>query len=187
MGRHSGWLALEGGESSGAYIILIPEHDFEIDRINELLIEGRRRGNRYEIVVVAEGAKPRGGEEIVRKAGKDDFGHTHLGGVGEFLAQAIEKGSGIDTRAVILSHLQRGGAPCAYDRRMGRYFGIAAVDLIIRGEAGNMVSLRHGLISSCPIASVIGKIRTVDVSSQYDPIRYNGRRRSCCSADPIGG
>ena len=176
MGRNAGWLALEGGESSGAYIILIPEYGFEIDRINGLLLEGREKGARYDIVVVSEGAKPKGGKEFVRKQGQDSFGHVSLGGVGEFLAAEIERGTSLETRSISLSHLQRGGAPCAYDRRMGRYFGIAAVDLIVKGEFGSMVSYRNGKITAVPLEEAIGKIHTVDVSTYYDIERYNGRR-----------
>jgi ATP-dependent phosphofructokinase / diphosphate-dependent phosphofructokinase len=176
MGRQAGWLALEGGESSGAYIILIPECDFEIDRINKLLLEGRTKGTRYDIVVVSEGAKPKGGKEFVRKQGEDSFGHALLGGVGEFLANEIERGTGLETRSISLSHLQRGGAPCAYDRRMGRYFGIAAVDLIVKEEFGRMVSYRNGEITAVSLEEAIGKIRTVDISTHYDTERYNGRR-----------
>lgn len=176
MGRHAGWLALEGGESSGAYIILIPEHDFELDRINDLLLEGRAKGARYDIVVVSEGAKPKGGKEIIRKQGRDGFGHAMLGGVGEFLAKEIESGTGLETRSISLSHLQRGGAPCAFDRRMGRYFGIAAIDLIVKEEFGTMVSYRNGQIAAVPLQQAIGKIRTVDVETLYDIERYNGRR-----------
>lgn len=176
MGRHAGWLALEGGEASGAYIILIPEYDFEINRINDLLLEGRSRGARYDIVVVSEGARAKGGREIVRGQEKDSFGHVALGGVGEFLAIGIERGTGLETRSIILSHLQRGGTPCAYDRRMGRYFGIAAVDLIVMGEFGKMVSYRNGQITAVPLEEAIGKLNTVDVSTQYDTERYNGRR-----------
>jgi 6-phosphofructokinase len=176
MGRHAGWLALEGGESSGAYIILIPEYDFEPDRINELLLEGRAKSARYHIVVASEGAKPKGEKEIIKKKGLDSFGHVMLGGVGEFLAKEIESGTGLETRSISLSHLQRGGAPCAFDRRMGRYFGIAAVDLIVKEEFGTMVSYRNGRITYVPLQQAIGKIHTVDVKTLYDIERYNGRR-----------
>jgi 6-phosphofructokinase 1 len=176
MGRHAGWLALEGGEASGAYIILIPEYEFDIDRIKDLLLEGRSRGNRYDIVVVSEGARPKGGKEIARGQEKDSFGHVTLGGVAEFLARSIERGTGLETRSICLSHLQRGGTPCAYDRRMGRYFGIAAVDLIVHGDFGKMVSYRNGQITAIPLEEAIGKLNTVDVETQYDTDRYNGRR-----------
>ncbi len=176
MGRHAGWLALEGGESSGAYIILIPEHDFEMERVNELLIEGRRKGARYDIVIVAEGAKPVGFSAITKEEAVDAFGHKTLGGIGEFLAKEINRATKIETRSVTLSHLQRGGAPCAYDRRMGRYFGIAAVDLIVKGDFGKMVSYRNGKITAIPLQEAIGKLNLVDVRTQYDTERYNGRR-----------
>jgi phosphofructokinase-like protein len=176
MGREAGWLALEGGEACGAYIILIPEHEFSVDRVNELVMEGRRAGTRYEIIIVAEGARPEGGTEVVRKDGVDSFGHKALGGIGEVLARQIEKGTKLETRSVVLSHLQRGGAPCAYDRRMGRYFGIAAVDLIVNKRFGNMVGVQNGRIASCPLEKIYGRLSLVDPKTQYDPDRYNGRR-----------
>ncbi len=176
MGRHAGWLALEGGESSGAYIILIPEYDFDLDRINALVSEGRKKGTRYDIIVVAEGAKPAGSSEIFKEGGIDSFGHKALGGVGEFLAREISRSTKLETRSICLSHLQRGGTPCAYDRRMGRYFGIAAVDLIVKGDFGRMVSYRNGRITSVPLQEAIGRLNLVDVRTQYDTERYNGRR-----------
>ncbi len=176
MGRHSGWLALEGGESCGAYIILIPESDFSVERVNELLMEGRRAGSRYEIVLVAEGAKPIGCQEFARQEGVDSFGHKTLGGIGDYLAKEIYEGTGVETRSVVLSHLQRGGAPCAYDRRMGRYFGIAAVDLVMTGDFGKMVCYRNGEVTSCPMDRVIGRTSYVDIEKHYDIERYNGRR-----------
>ncbi len=176
MGRHAGWLALEGGESSGAYVILIPEYDFEIERVNELVLEGRRKGARYDIIVVAEGAKPSGYSEITKEEGIDSFGHKSLGGIGEFLAKWISQLARIETRSIPLSHLQRGGTPCAYDRRMGRYFGIAAVDLIVKEDFGKMVSYRNGKITGVPLQEALGKLNLVDVQTQYDTERYNGRR-----------
>jgi phosphofructokinase-like protein len=176
MGRTAGWLALQGGEACGAYIILIPECDFSIDKVNELVTEGRRAGTRYEIIVVAEGAKPKGGKEIVKKEGVDSFGHKALGGIGNFLAQEIEKGTKLETRSVILSHLQRGGAPCAYDRRMGRYFGIAAVDLVVNKNFGKMVCFKNGKLGYCSLENIYGKLNLVDVATEYDTDRYNGRR-----------
>jgi phosphofructokinase-like protein len=176
MGRYAGWLALEGGESSGAYIILIPEYDFKIEKVSELVVEGRRKGARYEIIVVAEGAKAAGYTEVVKEDGIDSFGHKILGGIGEFLAKWISELTEIETRSITLSHLQRGGVPCAYDRRMGRYFGIAAVDLIVKEDFGKMVSYRNGRITSVSLREAIGTLNVVDVRTQYDTERYNGRR-----------
>jgi 6-phosphofructokinase 1 len=176
MGRDAGWLALEGGESSGAFIILIPEHDFSIAKVNELVMEGRRAGARYDIILVAEGAKPVGGIEFTKDTGIDGFGHKSLGGIGEFLAIEISNATKLEARSVVLSHLQRGGAPCAYDRRMGRYFGIAAVDLVAGKKFGRMVCYKNGEITSCPLEKVVGRLSLVDVETQYDVERYNGRR-----------
>ena len=175
MGRSAGWLALRGGESSGAYIILIPEHDFSLERVNELIIDGKNTGSRYDIVVVAEGAKPLGGKQIVRPR-KDMYGHENLGGVGEYLSAEIDKTIGLESRSITLGHVQRGGTPCAYDRRMGRYFGIAAGNLLFRKEFGKMVSYRNGVITSVPLEEAIGGLKLVDVKTGYDTGRYNGTR-----------
>jgi phosphofructokinase-like protein len=176
MGRTAGWLALEGGEACGAFIILIPEFDFSFDKVNELVTEAKRSGTRYEIIIIAEGAKPAGGSETVKKKGTDSFGHKALGGIGAVAAKEIEDRTKLETRSVVLSHLQRGGAPCAYDRRMGRYFGIAAVDLVVNQHFGRMVCVKSGNISSVPLANIYGKLNLVDPATRYDADRYNGRR-----------
>lgn len=176
MGRNAGFLALEGGESCGAFIILIPEYDFSIDLISDLLMEGQRTGSRYNIVVASEGAKPEGGSEVLAGTEVDSFGHKTLGGIGEFVARGIKKSLGLDTRSVVLSHLQRGGAPSAFDRRMGRHFGIAAVDLVVQQNFGKLVSLTNGRITAVPIEVVKEPPRVVNTKTEYDTDRYNGRR-----------
>ena len=143
MGRHAGWLALNGGECSGAYIILIPECPFNMDRVCELLRERKGREINYSIIVVSEGAKPIGEHEFVRDNAVDDFGHPALGGIASYVANEIEKKTGLEARFLILSHLQRGGAPSAYDRLMARRFGIAAVDMVVNEDFGRMVSFRE--------------------------------------------
>ncbi|MFC1955755.1 6-phosphofructokinase [Chloroflexota bacterium] len=176
MGRTAGWLALEGGEACGAFIILIPECEFSMEKVNELVLEGKRQGARYEIIVVAEGAKLKGGSEFVKREGVDSFGHKALGGIAGFVSEEIYKGTKLESRSVVLSHLQRGGAPSAFDRKMGRYFGIAAVDLVVKKDFGKMVCLRNGKISTCPLGNIIGKLNLVDTNTQYDAERYSGRR-----------
>ena len=176
MGRTAGWLALEGGESAGAYIILIPEYDFDIDKINQLLMDGKRSGNRYNIIVVAEGAKPIGKQFFTTEEEADAFGHKMLGGVSNYLVEKITDGTGLSVRSIVLGYLQRGGVPCAFDRKMGRYFGIAAVDLLVNQDFGKMVGYRNGRITSVPIRDVVGNLNLVDVNKQYDTDRYNGRR-----------
>ncbi|MDL2226170.1 ATP-dependent 6-phosphofructokinase [Deltaproteobacteria bacterium OttesenSCG-928-M10] len=178
MGRHAGWLALEGGEAAGAHVILIPEYDFEVAKVAELLERRRRSGVRYDIVVVSEGAKVRGQGEHYLSDKEDGFGHKVLGGVGEFLAKELERLTNYETRHVVLSHIQRGGQPSARDRLMGRYFGISAVDLILEEDFGRMVSFRDGQITSVSLKQAIEKLYIVDVDKMYDPVRYNGRRSS---------
>ena len=176
MGRHAGWLALHGGECSGAYVILIPECPFEIDRMCDLLRVRKGREIHYSIIVASEGAKPAGGKEFLRDTKIDDFGHPSLGGIASYVADEIEKRTGYESRYLTLSHLQRGGAPSAYDRLMARRFGIAAVDMIINEDFGRMVGLVRGEITSIPLKEIIGKLKLVDVEKYYDPVRYNGRR-----------
>jgi ATP-dependent phosphofructokinase / diphosphate-dependent phosphofructokinase len=176
MGRSAGWLALKGGESCGAYLILIPEYDFSMDRINELILAGRKMGTRYDIVLVAEGAKPAGSRTIVKDNKIDSFGHESLGGVAEYLSNEINISLGLESRSVVLGHIQRGGAPCAYDRRMGRYYGIAAMNMVIQKQFGRMVSYTGGDFCSVPLEDVIGRLNLVDTASMYDTIRYNGTR-----------
>lgn len=176
MGRHAGWLALHGGECSGAYIILLPECPFDLERVCDLLRERQGREINYSIIVVSEGARPIGEKEFLRDSKVDEFGHPSLGGIAAYVSSEIEKRTGFESRHIILSHLQRGGAPSAYDRLMARRFGIAAVDLIINEDFGRMVSYLRGEIVSVPLKEVINKIRLVEIDKYYDTERYNGRR-----------
>ena len=176
MGRHAGWLALHGGECSGAYIILIPEVPFTMDRICELLQERRGREVQYSIIVVSEGAKLGGTQEFFKDEKIDEFGHRSLGGIAAYVSDEIQKRTGFESRYVNLSHLQRGGSPSARDRLMARWFGIAAVDMIISEDFGRMVSYLHGEITSVPMKEVIDRLRVVDVDKFYDTERYNGKR-----------
>jgi len=176
MGRTAGWLALEGGEACGAYITLIPEYDFSIDKINELILDGKRKGSRYEILLAAEGSKFKGSSEVVKRPGIDSFGHKALGGIAERVASEINKSTRLETRSIVLSHLQRGGSPSAHDRRMGRNYGIAAVDLANKKNYGKMVCLRDGHISICDLKDIVGKLHLVDTTKFYDIQRYCGRR-----------
>jgi len=176
MGRHAGWLALHGGECSGAYIILIPEHPFNMDKMCELLRERRGREINYSIIVVSEGAKLDGNQEFLRDNKIDDFGHHTLGGIASVVATEIEKTTGFETRSLVLSHLQRGGTPSAHDRLMARWYGITAVDMIVNEDFGRMASLVRGEITSVPLKEIINKLKLVNVDKYYDTERYNGRR-----------
>ena len=176
MGRHAGWLALHGGECSGAYIILIPEVPFAMEHIFALLDERRGREVQYSIIVVSEGATMKASKEFCRNDKVDEFGHCSLGGIAAYIAEQIEAKTGFATRYVILSHLQRGGSPSARDRLMARWFGIAAVDMIVSEDFGRMVSYRHGEITSVPMKDVTDHLNLIDVNKYYDTERYNGKR-----------
>ncbi|MDT8273965.1 MAG: 6-phosphofructokinase, partial [Desulfomonilia bacterium] len=176
MGRHAGWLALHGGECSGAYIILIPEYPFDMNRVCDLLLERKGREVQYSIVVVSEGVKPSGEQEFYKDDKIDDFGHHSLGGIAAYIAENIEIKTGFETRYVMLSHLQRGGSPSARDRLMARWYGIAAVDTILNEDFGRMVSFSQGEITTVPLKEVVDKLKIVDVEKYYDTDRYNGKR-----------
>jgi 6-phosphofructokinase 1 len=186
MGRHAGHLALWSGLAGGAFITLIPEVPFEIDRIAQLLNDRLERGKadrrfpRYAVVVVAEGALPKGGSEITVEHKVDAFGHARLGGIGAWLADQIRERSKWDTRAVALGHPQRGGAPSAVDKMMGWLFGCAAVEACAQGAWGQMVSA-DGIapavrIVRVPLEDATRALRLVDVGRHYDVARYSTSR-----------
>lgn len=185
MGRHAGHLALRGGISSAASVILIPEHPFDVDRVCELLIARKNRGVRYSIVMVAEGATPTGADLSLLSQEKDAFGHVRLGGIGPYLAQIIEERAKLESRAVVLSHLQRGGKPVAYDRRLGFYFGVAAVEAVIGGHFGKMVALKNGRILLAPIKEAVKELRMVDVKSSYDTKNYRAKQSIIGMLGPV--
>lgn len=172
MGRKAGWLALEGGEAAGAALILIPEHEFLIERVVDLLQKQTAAGKRYSIVMVSEGAKPKGMEEIHQKRGRDGFGNYYLGGVGKFLAAELQKHTVTEVRDVALRHLQRGGTPTAHDRRMGRKFGVASIDMVVNEDFGRMAALRMGEITSVPLKKALEKLNLVDVEKHYSTKEY---------------
>lgn len=168
MGRHSGWIALQGGIAGGADVILVPEKESNLDEICSVLKKRHEGGKDFSIVVVAEGAKVAvGGQSgsevtyITLDKEKDEFGHVRLGGIGQVLAREIERILDIETRTVMLGHVQRGGTPSAFDRYLCTRFGIHAVRLIEKGQFGHMVSLQGNRIVPVPLAEATKKTRTV--------------------------
>ena len=163
MGRHTGWIATVGGLAGGADCILIPEHPLTIEEICEILEKRHARGRLFSIVVVAEGFKLAGANQLVTKDREvDQFGHVRLGGVGEVIGKEIEKRTGYETRVTVLGHVQRGGSPTAFDRVLGTRYGVAAVDLIEQGKFGEMVSLKGNQITHVPLSQSMRKLKTVD-------------------------
>jgi len=167
MGRHTGWIAVVAGIAGGADLILIPEKPIDIHALNAAILKRHSRGKDFSIVVVAEGArflrKPEDEGTLILKDQKtDEFGHVNLGGIGNLVAIEIEKGTGFETRVVILGHIQRGGSPTAFDRVLGTRFGIAAVDCVARGEFGKMVSLTGNKIVTVPLAEALAAPKFID-------------------------
>ena len=162
MGRDSGWIATYSGIAGGADVILIPEVPFDIDQVAETIRQRHARGRYFSIVVAAEGAKFAGGNETLPAAGVDEFGHARLGGIGAVLAQEIEKRTGFESRSVVLGHIQRGGSPSAFDRVLATRYGLGAIDMVHRGEFGQMAALRGNKIISIPLAEAIASNRKVD-------------------------
>jgi 6-phosphofructokinase 1 len=163
MGRYTGWIALEAGIAGGADIILIPEKPFDIDEVCKYIWQRGESGKAFSLVVVAEGAKPKGANEIIYGTGSDEFGNLRLGGVGYYLGKEIETCTGIETRVVVLGHLQRGGSPIAFDRVLATKYGIAAIDLVHNGQFGKMVALQGNQIVSVLLKDVIRKRKSVDL------------------------
>ncbi len=163
MGRHAGWIAIEAGIAGGADVILIPEIPINIEETCNLLKKRHARGKLFSIVVVAEGAKFKEGAMVTQEEELDEFGHVRLGGIGERLGQEIEKRMGYETRVSVLGHLQRGGAPTAFDRVLGTRFGVKAVELVEEKKFGRMVALAGNKIIDVSIEEAVHTLKTVDM------------------------
>ena len=163
MGRDAGWIAIYSGIAGGADVILIPEQPFDVDKVAANIRMRHGRGRYFSIVVVAEGAKFASKDALVTQSGeKDEFGHARLGGIGNTLAQEIERRTGFETRTVVLGHIQRGGSPTAFDRVLATRYGLGAIDMVHRAEFGRMAALRGNKIISVPLAEATGTNRRVD-------------------------
>ncbi|MBB5808489.1 6-phosphofructokinase 1 [Saccharothrix ecbatanensis] len=160
MGRHAGWIALHSGLAGGANVILVPERQFSVEKVVEW-VERRFERQFAPIIVVAEGAMPEGGAEVLHSGEKDAFGHVRLGGIGTWLAEEIAERTGKESRAVVLGHVQRGGIPTAYDRVLATRFGLHAVDAVAEGDFGVMVALRGTEIVRVKLAEATAELKTV--------------------------
>lgn len=162
MGRDAGWIALESGLAGSADVILIPEIPYKIDRLCEAIELRRQNGSRFSIVVVAEGATAFAGQKVVQQSAAENLGVERLGGVGHEVARQIESCMDMETRVVILGHLQRGGSPDPYDRILASRFGVKAVELIEKQLYGRMVALRGREVVDVDLASAVSKLNLVD-------------------------
>lgn len=162
MGRYAGFLALSSGIAGGADAILIPEIEYDINKVADRIKANRARGKNFAIVVVAEGAKPKGGDVFVSKVIENSPDPIRLGGIGTRVAEQLEELVGLEARATILGHVQRGGTPTANDRILSTRYGSYAVELLMEGKFGNMVTLKGNAMSYESLENVIGKNKAVE-------------------------
>jgi 6-phosphofructokinase 1 len=180
MGRYAGWIALHSGVASGGDCILIPEIPYRIEKVCRFVQQRNSRGKSYSIVVVAEGAKEFGGKMVVRKTLALSPDPIRLGGIANKLAEQIEQITKLETRAVILGYIQRGGTPTPYDRILATSFGFTALELLVSGVKDRLVVLKDGKLSSVPLSQVAGKIKTVP---KNHPLIKAARAVNTCFGD----
>ncbi len=164
MGRHAGWIAIHSGIAAGADAILVPEFLMSVEDVCQIIEARKKRGKKFSIVVVAEGAKLKvdGEEKSYEKNRKDPFGRPLLGGIAQALADMIETKTGIESRVTVLGHVQRGGTPTAFDRVLATRLGAYAADLVHEQKWGYMSAMRGRHIVACPLADAVKSLKTVD-------------------------
>jgi 6-phosphofructokinase len=163
MGRHAGWIAFHSGVAGGANVILVPELPFDLDEVCRY-IERRFQQQYAPIVVVSEGAEPKGGMPVTEGDATDAFGHVRLGGIAHWLEGEIERRTGQEARATVLGHVQRGGTPTAFDRVLATRFGLHAIDAAHEGQWGMMTSLRATDIVLVDLAEATAELKLVPES-----------------------
>ena len=162
MGRHAGWITLNSGIAGAAHVILLPERRFSMDDVCRVVEERSSAGQNYTIIAVSEGAFPEDEDELaLQTEERDSFGHVRLGGIAQRLAEAIGSRTGKECRHVVLGHLQRAGAPSAFDVVLGTRLGIKAAEMVAAGEFGKMAALRGTDIVTVPIEEAVGTLKTV--------------------------
>ena len=159
MGRYAGWIALEAAIAGGADVALIPEIPYDINRVAQKIENRKKRGKNFSIVVVAEGAAPKGGELTIM--GKRDNGegvdNTKLGGVGQVVASQLQELTGLEARNTTLGYMQRGGTPTAFDRVLSTKYGTKAMELALEGKFGTLAIIKNGKLDSVSLEEVVGK------------------------------
>lgn len=166
MGRYAGWIALNGGISGGADIILIPEIPFVWDKVYKKILERELMGKRFSLVCVAEGAKPMDGSIVIKGTDKKRTDPVRLGGIAELVANQIEKNTQRETRVTVLGHLQRGGSPTPFDRILATKFGAFAIELAAEKKFGRMVALKGDEIKNVKIEDAIVRQKLVQPNNQ---------------------
>lgn len=157
MGRDAGWIALHAGMAGGADILIIPEIAYSLESIDKTIKDRINRGKNFSLVIVSEGAKTLSGDQMKQEGlGMDVFNIPRLGGISNWLASAIQVYSGVETRATILGHLQRGGSPNSFDRVFATQLGTKAAELIFEGKYNEMVVIKDNKLGSIPLKEVRG-------------------------------
>jgi ATP-dependent phosphofructokinase / diphosphate-dependent phosphofructokinase len=165
MGRNSGWIALYSGIAGGGDIILIPEIPFDLNVVVDTVKERNSRGKRFSIIVVSEGAKAKGGDVAIQKIVKDSTDPVRLGGIGIIVGSQIEELTGIETRTVVLGHLQRGGTPTAFDRVLATRLGSRAMDMVVKKRYGYYMGVKGDLLVEVPLDEAAKGQRLVQTDS----------------------
>lgn len=161
MGRSAGWIALHAGLAAGGDVILIPEIPFTSAAVARAVQHRRERGKNFSIVVVAEGAAPRGGDPVFRVAA-DGSKRKSLGGISRIVAEEVERLAKVETRTTILGHVQRGGTPSAFDRVLATRMGVCAAREALAGRWGSLAALRGDGVVPVPLEDAVGAPRLVD-------------------------
>ena len=180
MGRNAGWLALHAGVASGSDVILLPEIPFDLDIIANACIKRSQRGKRFTIICASEGAKPKGGKQIIEKIDPSSPDPIRLGGIGKWLADEVEKRTEIESRYVVLGHVQRGGTPVPGDRVLATLFGDHAMRLLHTGKRNRLVVMQNGKLADVEITSAADKQRFVPLD---DPLIEAARSVYTCFGD----
>ena len=159
MGRYAGWIALESAIAGGADVALIPEIPYDINKAVEKINERKKLGKEFTIVVVAEGAAPKGGDITVVNTRNTGVGvdNTQLGGVGQVVARQLEKLTGLEARNTTLGYMQRGGTPTAFDRVLSTKYGAKAMELALEGKFGVLTVIKNGKLDYVPLEEVVGR------------------------------
>ncbi len=182
MGRNAGWLALFSGIAGGGDIVIIPEIPFEIGAIVDRVKERSQKGKRFTIVVVSEGARPVGGQVVIKRMVQNSADPIRLGGISFVLADQIEEITSIETRALVLGHLLRGGPPSAADRVLATRLGTKAMEFVVNHRFGHMVGVKANDLVEVPLEDVADKQRKVPVEH---PLVKAARSVGTCFGDKL--
>jgi 6-phosphofructokinase 1 len=165
MGRNAGWIALTAGVASGSDIILLPEIPFDLGHLAENVeFRMRKGGPGFAIIVAAEGARPREGQQIVDRVDPTSPDPIRLGGIGRWVADELAKRTGVETRSSALGHIQRGGGPIPADRILATHFGYHAIKVLMEGKKGRMVVRQGNVFGDVDLLFAAGKQRLVPVN-----------------------